>query len=82
MSGPTAVVPGPLGDRDVRLLHLLAEGRSTAEIARALSVSGNTARTRVRRVQGKLAVTGRGAAVRAAAELGVLPVPAPRRPPD
>ncbi|MGY1742983.1 MULTISPECIES: response regulator transcription factor [unclassified Blastococcus] len=59
------------GDRDV--LAALAAGRSTAEIAALLSVSRNTARTRIRRVRAKLDVGGREAAVRAARDLGVLP---------
>jgi hypothetical protein len=43
-----------------------------------LSVSRNTARTRIRRVHGKLDVVGRDAAVRAAQDLGVLAI-LPRR---
>ena len=68
-----------LSRRDVELLECLAAGRSTAQIAVALSVSGNTARTRIRRVQGKLDVVGREAAVRAAQDLGILGIPRPRR---
>src|ERR1700760_3699143 len=40
--------PGPLTGRDRELIGLLADARSTAQIAAALSVSGNTARTRIR----------------------------------
>ena len=75
------VSPRVLSRRDVALLRCLSDGQSTAQIATALSVSGNTARTRIRRVQAKLDVTGRDAAVRAATDLGVLRIPAPRRPP-
>jgi LuxR family maltose regulon positive regulatory protein len=57
------------------VLDCLAQGRSTAGIAAALCVSGNTARGRIRRVQRKLAVTDRGAAVRAARDLGILDGP-------
>ncbi|MGY1666039.1 LuxR C-terminal-related transcriptional regulator [Geodermatophilus sp. SYSU D00696] len=67
--------PGPvllLSRRDLDLLACLARGRSTAQIAAVLSVSSNTARTRIRRVQGKLDVADRAAAVRAARDLGVL----------
>jgi DNA-binding CsgD family transcriptional regulator len=72
-------VPAPVHDgaatlnpRDIQVLDGLAEGRSTARIASALSISRNTARTRIRRVQRKFGVTDRAAAVRAARDLGVL----------
>jgi DNA-binding CsgD family transcriptional regulator len=65
-------VTAALNPRDLELLDYLAEGRSTARIASALAVSTNTARTRIRRVERKLDVTDRVAAVRAARALGVL----------
>ena len=55
-----------LSDRDRELLRHLSEGRSTAQIARAMSVSTNTVRTRIRRVSGKLRVGGRYAVIEAA----------------
>ena len=61
-----------LTDRDVELLRYMAEGRSTSQIAAAMSVTSNTARTRIRRVQGKLAAPGRGQVVAAARERGVI----------
>jgi LuxR family transcriptional regulator, maltose regulon positive regulatory protein len=64
-----------LGARDVLLLRLLTEGRSTREIAEALAVSRNTARTRIRRVQGKLRVGDRTGAVQAAGGIGLVPTP-------
>ena len=65
------LAPSPaLSPRDVVVLRCLADGRSTAQIAAALSVSDNTARTRIRRLEAKLHVSGRGAAVRAARGLG------------
>jgi DNA-binding CsgD family transcriptional regulator len=57
-SGPTGR-SAKLTERDVVLLRCLGTGGSTAQIAAALSVSGNTARTRIRRVQGKLGVSTR-----------------------
>jgi DNA-binding CsgD family transcriptional regulator len=86
-----AEVPGPadsvrsgqvalLNGRDVEVLRCLADGRSTSEIAGLLDVSSNTARTRIRRVQARLDVTDRAAAVRTAQDLGVVGVPRPRRP--
>jgi ATP/maltotriose-dependent transcriptional regulator MalT len=61
-----------LSVRDVAVLRCLADGRSTAQIAASLSVSGNTARTRIRRLEAKLHVSERSAAVRAGRNLGVL----------
>jgi len=49
-----------LTGRDVVLLRCLGAGGSTAHVAAALSVSGNTARTRIRRVQRRLGVSTRG----------------------
>ena len=63
--------PG-LSERDLELLRHLADGRSTSQIAAAMSVTSNTARTRIRRVQRKLAASERGQAVEAARELGVI----------
>lgn len=61
-----------LNARDLRILDYLAEGRSTAGIAQELSVSGNTARTKIRRLQRKLDVTDRTSAVQTAQNLGIL----------
>jgi DNA-binding CsgD family transcriptional regulator len=61
-----------LTDRDVELLEYMAEGRSTSQIAAAMSVTSNTARTRIRRVQGKLAVPARSQVVHTARELGII----------
>jgi DNA-binding CsgD family transcriptional regulator len=74
--GATAV----LNRRDVEVLVCLAEGKSTSQIAAILSVTGNTARTRIRRIQGKLDVSSRSAVVRTARELGYLRIPSPRHP--
>lgn len=69
--GRVALPPLPFSERDVVLLRYLARGASTADVARALSVSRNTARTRIRRVAAKLDVHDRGGVVRAARGLGV-----------
>jgi DNA-binding CsgD family transcriptional regulator len=58
--------------RDVELLQHLAAGRSTAQIARSMGLSGNTVRTRIRRVAAKLSAGSRADAVSAAAAHGVL----------
>ena len=72
-SGGAASAPA-LNGRDLEVLSSLARGRSTAQIASSLSVSRNTARTKIRRVQAKLRVAGRDAAVRAAQDIGVFAV--------
>jgi DNA-binding CsgD family transcriptional regulator len=64
--------PPPLNRRDVELLRHLAAGRSTSQIATAMSLTGNTVRTRIHRVNAKLAVEGRRDAVRAAEAHGLL----------
>src|SRR3954452_16101475 len=72
--GPRPTTPIPesrpplafLSPRDRELVLLLANGRSTAQIATAMSLSSNTARTRIRRVAGKLAVSHRYQVVDAA----------------
>ena len=73
---PTPSVPAGgsavLTERDVVLLRCLGTGGSTAQIAAALSVSGNTARTRVRRVQRKLGVSTRSQLVSAGRALDLF----------
>jgi DNA-binding CsgD family transcriptional regulator len=65
--------PGPaLTERDVILLRCLASGGSTAQIAAALAVSINTARTRLRRMQEKLGVSSRSQLALAARSLDLL----------
>jgi DNA-binding NarL/FixJ family response regulator len=61
-----------LSPRDVELLRHLAAGRSTSQIASAMEVSRNTARTRIHRVMAKLAVSSRADAVAAAESHGLL----------
>jgi DNA-binding CsgD family transcriptional regulator len=69
---PSPLPVGQLNDRDLQLVEHLADGRSTAQIAAAMSVSSNTARTRIRRVSGKLAVNGRAEIVQAARLRGLV----------
>jgi ATP/maltotriose-dependent transcriptional regulator MalT len=69
-----------LNHRDIQVLTCLADGESIAQIATVLSVSRNTVRTRIRRIQGKLDVADREATVRAAHHLGIGHIPRPRRP--
>jgi DNA-binding CsgD family transcriptional regulator len=61
-----------LNEGDLQLLRHLVDGRSTAQIAAAMSVTSNTTRTRIRRVQRKLATPHRDRVVEAAHRLGVV----------
>ena len=61
-----------LTGRDLEALHHLAAGRSTAAIARAMSVSSNTVRTRIHRLQNKLGAPARDQVVPRARALGLL----------
>lgn len=70
----------PLSERELDVLRLLGTELDGPAIARELMVSLNTMRTHTRNIYAKLAVTSRRAAVRRAAELGLLPRARGRRP--
>jgi ATP/maltotriose-dependent transcriptional regulator MalT len=79
MVGPlsTATTDGvpprvPLTGRDLEALSHLAAGRSTAGIAAAMSISTNTVRTRIRRLQTVLGAPVRDQVVPRARTLGLL----------
>jgi ATP/maltotriose-dependent transcriptional regulator MalT len=61
-----------LSARELDALRLLAQGRSTAQIAEAMSISTNTARTRIHRLRAKLDVIDRQQVVPRARDLGLL----------
>jgi DNA-binding CsgD family transcriptional regulator len=64
---------GPvLSVRELDALRLLAEGRSTAQIAAAMSISPNTARTRIHHLRAKLDTSDRQQVVPRARDLGLL----------
>jgi ATP/maltotriose-dependent transcriptional regulator MalT len=63
----------PLSERELDVLRLLGSELDGPAIARELMVSLNTMRTHTKNIYAKLAVTNRRAAVRRAAELGLLP---------
>jgi DNA-binding NarL/FixJ family response regulator len=69
-AGPAA--PVPLSERECEVLRLISNGHSYQEAAAALRISGNTVRSHVKNVYRKLAVNSAAAAVRRAAELGLL----------
>jgi DNA-binding NarL/FixJ family response regulator len=60
--------PGGLTRREVDVLRLIAEGRSTREIAAQLFISSKTADNHIQHIYTKLAVTNRSAATRWALE--------------
>jgi LuxR family maltose regulon positive regulatory protein len=62
----------PLSERELDVLRLLGSELDGPAIARELTVSLNTMRTHTKNIYAKLAVTSRRAAVRRAAELGLL----------
>jgi LuxR family maltose regulon positive regulatory protein len=71
--GPVAqALIEPLSQRELDVLRLLATELDGPAIARELMVSLNTMRTHTKNIYAKLAVTSRRAAVRRAAELGLL----------
>ena len=63
----------PLSDRELEVLRLLQGDLGGPGIARELVVSLNTVRTHTKNIYAKLGVNSRRAAVRRAAELGLLP---------
>jgi LuxR family transcriptional regulator, maltose regulon positive regulatory protein len=73
-NGPTEqALIEPLSERELDVLRLLGSELDGPAIARELMVSLNTMRTHTKNIYAKLAVTNRRAAVRRAAELGLLP---------
>jgi non-specific serine/threonine protein kinase len=61
-----------LSERELAVLRLLAEGRSSREIGEALFISPRTATTHVTNILGKLGVDNRASAVSLAYRLGIL----------
>ncbi|WP_274565228.1 helix-turn-helix transcriptional regulator [Streptomyces spiramyceticus] len=67
--------PAGLTRREKEVLHLLADGRTNREIARALFISTRTVDMHVRNVLDKLGCSSRVAAARRAVELGLTGPP-------
>jgi DNA-binding CsgD family transcriptional regulator len=61
-----------LSARELQALRLLAEGRSTAQIAAAMSISSNTVRARIHHLRAKLDAPDRQQVVPRARDLGLL----------
>lgn len=70
---PKAQASLGISDREMAVLHEIAAGRSTKEIALALHVSPNTVKTHVARLFEKLGAKRRADAVNKARELGLVP---------
>jgi LuxR family maltose regulon positive regulatory protein len=70
---PSSALVEPLSDRELEVLHLLAEGLTNPEIASRLFLSLNTVKVHTRNIYGKLDVHNRTQAVAMARALGALP---------
>ncbi len=68
---PSAIVE-PLSDREIEVLHLLADGLTNREIADRLFLALSTVKVHTRNIYGKLGVHSRTQAVMRARELGLL----------
>ena len=64
--------PGPLSDREIEVLHLVADGISNPKIADRLSISLATVKTHLHHIIDKLEVKDRSQAVYRAKELNLL----------
>jgi LuxR family maltose regulon positive regulatory protein len=65
----------PLSERELEVLHLIADGLSNAEIAARLFISLNTVKAHTRTIYGKLDVHSRTKATAKAQGLGLLSSP-------
>jgi NarL family two-component system response regulator LiaR len=70
------LAPKPLTGRELEVLALVAQGLTNKEIAEALSISAETARTHVNRVLRKLGVANRVQATLYALREGIAPLEA------
>ncbi|MEM7164039.1 MAG: LuxR C-terminal-related transcriptional regulator [Planctomycetota bacterium] len=68
----TNTLPSVLSRREREVLHLIDEGGSNDDIARALFISTNTVKTHIRKIFEKLEVHNRTQALSRARELGLL----------
>jgi LuxR family maltose regulon positive regulatory protein len=68
---PTTLIE-PLTDRELEVLHLLAQGLKYAEIAERLVISVNTVRYHIKGIYGKLSVQKLSQALAAAQQAGLL----------
>lgn len=69
----TKANPAGLTNRELEVLHLLAQGQRDKQIARSLKLSERTVHHHVSAVLGKLGTTSRAEAILEARKLGILP---------
>jgi len=62
----------PLSERELEVLHLIAEGFSNAEIAEKLVIAQGTVKRHINNIYGKLGVQSRTQAVARSREMGLL----------
>lgn len=62
----------PLSEREIEVLHLIAEGHSNAEVARKLVIAIGTVKRHLNNTYGKLGVQSRTQALARAREVGLL----------
>jgi DNA-binding NarL/FixJ family response regulator len=74
--------PPPLGERQLRTLHLLAQGLSNRGIARRLDLAEETVKCHVRSLLDRLNVPNRTALALWAIREGVVPLYSPEPPPS
>src|SRR5215204_2291488 len=70
-NGTAPSYPAGLSGREVEVLRSVAAGLTNAQVAERLFVSPRTVNAHLNRIYGKLNVTGRGAAIRFAADHGL-----------
>jgi DNA-binding NarL/FixJ family response regulator len=66
------VLDGGLSKRELEVLELLAQGRTTTQIASELFVSENTVKTHVRHILEKMEASNRAEAVSKASQMGLI----------
>ncbi len=62
----------PLTNREIEVLRLMAEGRSSRDIASRLGITYATVRSHIRSMGGKLGVHSKGEAILRARELALI----------
>jgi DNA-binding NarL/FixJ family response regulator len=70
--GKIQLAPHPLTPRELEVLQLVAEGRSTKQIADTLGISAKTAESHRKRVKGKLRIHDTAGLVRYAIRQGIV----------